>query len=152
MSHEWSWMDVSGFADGDTDFAALLDASPQPVKDRFDELVMSPLVNGMVDGVLMVICGHSDRIDSGAEDHRARLLREGAASLARANSADDAVLWLLGRDWLDPPPTSWAQLPQIAVYKEGHGASALISDGGDEAARRQNRRVTFRVCRFSPDE
>lgn len=152
MIHEWTLMDVDGFGDSETDFAALLAASAQAVRDDFDNTIMSPLVNGMVDGVLMVIAGHADRIDDGAEDHRARLLREGEVSFARANSAEDAVLSLLGRDWLDPPPATWDELPQIAVYKEGHGASSLASDGGDEAARRKNRRVTFRVCRFIPDE
>lgn len=152
MRHEWTRMTVDGFGDGETDFAALLAASAQSVRDDFDNEIMSPLVNGMVNGVLMVISGHADRIDTGTEDHRARLLREVGASSARANSAEDAVLALIGRDWLDPPPTTWDELPQIAVFKEGHGASLLVNDGGDEAARRKNRRVTFFVCRFIPDE
>lgn len=150
--HEWIPMTVGGFGDGETDFAALLASSPQSVKDDFDNKIMSNVVNGMVDGVLIVIVGHSDRIDAGAEDHRERVLREAKLSFARANSAEDAILALLGRDWFDPPPATWDAVPQIAVLRLGDGASSMINDGGDEAARRQNRRVEFQVCRFIPDQ
>ena len=152
VNHEWSELNVSGFADGETDFRALLDASPQGLRDEFDNFVMSPLVNGMADGVLVVISGHADRIDTGLEDHRQRIGREALASSTRAQSAEDSVLAIIGEDWLDPPPATWNELREIAVYTEGHGATTLINDGCDEAARRENRRVTFRVCRFMPDE
>lgn len=152
MRHEWISMDVDGFGDGETDFAALLAASPQSVRDDFDNKIMSTLVNGMTDGVVLVVTGHADRMDSGVDDHRARLLREGDVSTDRANSAVDTVLAMIGRDWLDPPPTSWEELPQIAGHLDGHGASWLINDGGDEAARRKNRRVSFSACRFFADE
>lgn len=132
VNHEWSELNVSGFADGG--------------------FVMSPLVNGMADGVLLVISGHADRIDIGPEDHRQRVAREALASSERAQSAEDSVLAIIGSDWLDPAPATWHELRQIAVCTEGHGATTLINDGGDESARRENRRVTFRVCRFVPDE
>lgn len=152
MSHEWIWMDVDGFGDGETDFAALLASSAQSVRDDFDNKIMSTLVNGMVGGAILVITGHADRVDTGAEDHRARLLREGEISAVRANSAADTILAMIGRDWLTPAPGSWEELPQIAGHLDGHGASTLVNDGGDEAARRKNRRVSVGVCRFTPDE
>lgn len=148
MLHEWTLARVDGFAAGETDFAARLAASSQSVRDDFDNNVMSPLVNGP-DGVVLVIIGHSDRVDTGA-DHRTCLQLEVQASEDRANSADNAVLAMFA-DWLTPAPTSWSDLPHIAAILLYHGASSLRSDGGTEEQRKLNRRVEFQVCRFTPD-
>ena len=148
MRHEWTRISVDGFASDEVDFAARLAASPQSVRDDFDTNVMSPLVNG-VDGVILTIAGHADRLDTG-EDHRTCLQREGQVSYERAVSADKAVFAMLG-DWLTPAPATWDELPQIAAYLLGRGALGLISEGESEDERRRNRRVEFQICRFITD-
>lgn len=152
MRHEWTFMTLDGFGDGDTDFAARLAAADQSVRDEFDANIMFPMINGMAEGVVLVVAGHADRIDNGAEDHAARLRREGDASYARAVSAEDEILVKIGTDWLDPPPASWDELPEIAVLRQGRGATALAVEPADEADRQRNRRVALQVCRFFPDE
>lgn len=145
MRHEWTRLTIDGFASGEVDFAARLAASNQTVRDDFDRLVMSPIVNG-ADGVVVTICGHSDRVDTGAS-HIACLQLEADASRQRANSAD-AVIFAKLSEWLDPAPTSWDDLPQVATYWFGNGANLLAVNPTNEDDRRRNRRVEFQVCRF----
>lgn len=149
MRHEWTKLAVDGFESGEVDFAARLAASSQTVKDDFDRLEMNPLVNG-VDGVVLTICGHSDRVDTGAS-HIDSLQLESDSSRQRANSADAEVFAKLS-EWLDPAPTSWDELPWIATYWFGNGANLLAVNPVNEDDRRKNRRVEFQVCRFYPSD
>lgn len=147
MRHEWTKMVVDGFGSGEVDFAARLAASSQEVRDDFDTLVMSPLVNGL-DGVVLTICGHSDRVDTGAS-HIDCLRLESESSKQRADSAD-ATIFAMFAQWLDPAPVSWDALPHIATYWFGTGATKLAVNPRTEDDRRRNRRVEFQVCRFYP--
>lgn len=149
MRHEWTRLTVDGFESGEVDFAARLAASSQTVRDDFDHLVMSPLVNG-VDGVVLTICGHADRVDTGAS-HIDCLQLESESSRQRANSADATVFAKLS-EWLDPAPTSWDALPHVAMYWFGNGANRLAVNPATEDDRRQNRRVEFQLCRFYPSD
>jgi outer membrane protein OmpA-like peptidoglycan-associated protein len=148
MRHEWTFVIVDGFGTGEVDFPARLAAADQSLRDEVDSQIMSPLVNG-VDGVVLVINGHADRVDTG-EDHQTSLQREHDASRDRATSAMAAILTMIGRDWLDPGPAAWEDMPQVAVVTNFLGAVRLIDAGGTEAARRRNRRVELAVCRFIP--
>lgn len=150
MRHEWATMDVDGFATGEVDFPARLAAADQSVRDQLDTLIMGPLINSSVDGAILVIDGHSDRVDTG-QDHQTCLELERVASMQRAKSAADAILAMIGRDWLDPAPTSWSDLPYLAVMVTWSGASFLNAVPVDEAARLKNRRVTFELCRMIAD-
>lgn len=151
MRHEWTdEVVVAGFGSGEVDFAARLAASPQSVRDALDEVILSTLMNSP-DGAVLFTEGHSDVVD-GAQDHRTKLKLEMDASHARMRSADAHVLAMIGRDWLSPPPSTWADLPWIAVVGVPAGAGSRLSDGLDEASRSQNRRVALRVCRFVADE
>ena len=149
MRHEWTTTIVDGFGAEEVDFATRLAAADQSVRDQVDNLILSPLVNGM-DGAVLIIRGHADPIDSGG-DHRTLLQREGEASLHRAQSAMDTILAMIGRDWLTPPPQAWEDLPYIAVVPSANGAGERIDDGQSEDARKRNRRVFLGVCRFIPD-
>ncbi|WCM55954.1 hypothetical protein [Microbacterium sp. EF45047] len=148
MQHEWTFAVVDGYATGEVDFARRLAESDQSVRDEVDEKIMSPLVNG-TDGAVLVIQGHADRIDSG-ESHAVALEQESDISKARANSAFDEILAMIRRDWLDPGPASWEELPHIAVVVSPHGASMRVDESGTEAGRLRNRRVYLAVCRFIP--
>ena len=150
MRHEWTFVVVDGFGSGELDFEARLAAADQAVRDEVDDLIMSPLVNG-VDGSVLLVQGHADRVDTG-EDHQTCLRLERDASRARASSAAATVLMMIGRDWIDPPPTSWSELPQIGVSESAHGATTMVDESGSETGRLQNRRVILAVCRFFPDE
>ncbi len=57
---------------------------------------------------------------------------------------------MIGRDWIEPPPTGWAELPQIGVVVSAHGASMRADDSGTESGRLRNRRLYLAVCRFVP--
>lgn len=148
MRHEWTFVVVDGFSTGEVDFAARLAAADQSVRDEVDSQIMSPLVNG-VDGVVLVINGHADRVDTG-EDHATSLQLEHDASRDRAASAMDTILMMIGRDWLDPGPTAWEDMPQVAVVTNYLGAVRRVDTGGTEPARLRNRRVDLAVCRFIP--
>ena len=52
MRHEWTFVVVDGFGSGELDFEARLAAADQAVRDEVDDLIMSPLVNG-VDGSVL---------------------------------------------------------------------------------------------------
>ena len=148
MNHEWTYVIVDGFATGETDFEARLAAADQSVRDEVDNQIMSPIVNGL-DGAILVINGHADRVDTG-EDHKTSLQLEHDASRDRSNSAMAAILMMLGRDWLDPAPTKWEDMPHIAVATNYLGAVRLVDETGTEEGRRRNRRVELAVCRFVP--
>jgi len=150
MRHEWTTVTVDGFATGEVDFAARLAAADQSVRDQLDQVILGPLVNAVNDGALLSIEGHSDRVDTG-EDHRTCLARESDASKSRADSAGAALLTILGRDWIDPPPTTWADFPYLGVETLYFGAARLRVDPVTEQDRLQNRRVTIALCRFIPD-
>ena len=150
MNHHWTTMVLDGFAEDDVDVRAHLAAADQSVRDRLDNEIMSPLANAVAGGAVLVVDGHADRVDTGA-DHRTSLLKEKAVSHARAENAAGLILELLGRDWLDPPPTAWSDLPYLGVYVNGVGATSLVHDGGAEDDRRRNRRVLLAVCRFTAD-
>ena len=150
MRHEWTQTVVDGFASGETDFLARLAAADQSVRDDVDNLIMSPLINA-VDGAVLVIQGHSDRVDTG-QDHATCLDLEANASKDRANSAFEGLLALVGRDWLSPPPMSWADLPNVAIAVSPQGAVMLADRSGTDAGRLRNRRVYLAVCRFIADE
>lgn len=151
VRHEWTSVVVDGFASGEVDFAARLAAADQSVRDQLNDLIMGPLVNAVNDGAILIIEGHSDRVDTG-EDHRTCLDRERAASEARAKSAYNTILMMVGRDWIDPPPTDWSELPYLAVEATWSGAMFFKADPVDEAARLKNRRVTVQLCRMIPEE
>lgn len=150
MRHEWTSVVVDGFATGEVDFEIRLAAAPQSVRDQVDTLILGPLANA-VDGAVLVVEGHADRVDSG-EDHRTSLELERSASGNRAGSAVRALLMMLGRDWIDPPPASWEEVPWIGTNTSLHGATMLVDDAGTEEGRLRNRRVVLAVCRFLPDE
>lgn len=150
MRHVWSEVIVDGFESDETDFAARLAASPQSVRDLVDSEIMSPLVNG-IDGVLLTVTGCADVVDTG-EPHRTCLAKEVEASVARSKSATAAILDMIGGDWLNPPLTTWADLPYIGVYDDGLGASALVDPGTTDEARRRNGRVVLGVCRFVAED
>ena len=98
---------------------------------------------------MLLIGGHSDRVDTGAS-HADSLHLERDAAWDRATSARDTILMMIGRDWIDPPPTSWADLPQIGLAVNTHGATVLVDETGTEEGRLKNRRVRLEVCRFLP--
>lgn len=149
MQHDWAVVDVDGFASGEVDFPTRLAAADQSVRDELDTKIMGPLVNAVNDGAILIIEGHGDRVDTG-QDHQTCLELERVASMQRAKSAYDAVLAMLGRDWIDPPPTSWSELPHLAVVCTWSGATLLKAVPTDEASRLKNRRVTFELCRMIP--
>lgn len=148
MRHEWTMLAVDGFASGEVDFGARLATSSQAVKDDFDRLVMSPIVNG-ADGVFLMVVGYSDRVDTG-QSHAESLRIENEASKQRAESAEATVVTKLA-EWLDPAPTTLEQVPNLASNVFGTGASLLYVEPISEDDRRKNRRVGFAVCRFLPD-
>lgn len=150
MRHEWTGIVVDGFGSGEVDFAQRLASLPQEFRDEFDEVIMRPLINGVNGGVILTINGYADRVDTGAS-HRDALQLESDAGWRRAKSAEDSVFAMIGRDWIDPAPSSWDDLPYIAVYSQSRGAVWLLDHGGDESARRRNRRVELRVCRHLAD-
>jgi flagellar motor protein MotB len=141
---------VDGFIANEIDLERHLAAAGQSWRDDVDNRIMSPLMNAP-DGAVLVVQGHADRVDTG-EDHRACLKKEHDASRARAVSAVDTILMMLGRDWISPPPTDWDQLPWIAVHASWSGAAMLVDPGDTEQAALRNRRVELSVCRFFPDE
>lgn len=149
VQHRWTSIVVDGFASGEVDFAARL-AADQSVRDRLDEQIIGPLVNAVNDGAVLLIRGHSDRVDTG-EDHRTCLDRERAASEARARSAYASVLTIIRRDWL-PALTDWSDLPYLGVQVTWSGAVGLGADPVDEASRLKNRRVTMDLCCLIGDE
>lgn len=151
MRHEWATVHVDGFSSGEVDFAARLAAADQSVRDELDATIIGPLINAVDDGAILVIDGHSDRVDTG-QDHRTSLELERVASMQRAKSASDAILMLIRRDWLDPGPTDWSDLPHLAVMVTWSGATFLRADPVDESDRLKNRRVTFELCRMIPEE
>lgn len=148
MRHEWTQVTVDGFGAEETDFLPRLAASPQSVRDDFENLIMSPLVNSP-DGAVLLIEAHSDRVDTG--DHHANLNLERKVSTARRISAENAVLAKFG-EWLMPGPTAWSQLTTLGVFATGVGANVPVDDADSEVAALRNRRVIFRVCRFFADE
>src|SRR5688500_16972496 len=105
MRHEWTYVIVDGFGTGEVDFEARLAAADQSVRDEVDNQIMSPIVNG-IDGAILVINGHADRVDTG-QDHKTCLQLEHDASRDRASTAMATILMMIGRDWLDPGPTTW---------------------------------------------
>lgn len=149
MRHEWTRCTVDGFGSGEVDFARQYARLSAEDKAAFDANVMSPIVNG-VDGVFVVITGHSDRVDSGGA-HKDLLRQEGLASWERADSAQKTLLSLIGKEWLTPGPSSWGDMPQVALSVSAAGAVRLLEDGGDEVMRKRNRRVEIEVCQFIPD-
>jgi|JI10StandDraft_1071094.scaffolds.fasta_scaffold43023_5 flagellar motor protein MotB len=151
MRHEWTAVTIDGFATGEVDFAARLAAIDQRMRDMVDELIMGPLVNAVNGGAVLSIEGHSDRVDTG-EDHRTSLALERDASRLRAQNAEATILMMLGRDWIEPPPTSWAAMPYLAVETLYFGATRLSVDPTNEEDRRQNRRVELILCRFISDD
>jgi hypothetical protein len=67
------------------------------------------------------------------------------------HSAHAEILHMIGRDWLEPSPSRWEDLPNLAVQGTAVGASQLLA-GTSEADRLKNRRVYLAVCRFIGDE
>lgn len=147
MRHEWTdIISVDGFRSGETDFAQRLAAAEQRVRDAVDDVILSALMNSP-GGVLLLIAGHSDRVDTG-ESHQACLAQETKASQDRAVSADKALLEMLSRDWLSAPVTEWGELPWVGVVTVGFGATHRRDTSGTDAGRLLNRRVDLAVCRF----
>jgi flagellar motor protein MotB len=150
MRHEWTESVVDGYATDEVDFPSRLQAAGQSVQDDVDNQIMSPLANA-IDGAMLLIEGHADRVDIPGLSHAECLQREANASRSRAESALDAILVMLG-DWITPAPASWSDYPQVGGHAPGLGATHLVDTSGTEDARRRNRRVVLRVMRFFPDE
>lgn len=147
MRHEWNNVVVDGFAVDDFDFAGRLAASGQSKRDEVDTLILGPLVNAVNIGATLVITGYADRVDTG-QDHRTSLQKETFNSWQRGWFAAEAILNMIGRDWLSPPPTTWDDLPYVGLKVSGAGATNLQDDAGTDVARLKNRRVELSLCRF----
>ena len=115
MRHEWTTATVDGFGSGELDFEARLAAADQAVRDQVDDLIMSPLVNG-VDGAVLLIRGHADRVDTG-QDHATCLQLESDASRARARSAGETILMMIGRDWISRRRPVGVRCPRSAFRR-----------------------------------
>lgn len=149
MRHEWTKWVLDGYEADAVDFLARLGAASQAARDELDDLILSPLINSVNEGAVLVVQGHADRVDTG-EGHAICLQREMRVSWTRAESATNGILELIRRDWLSPS-TTWDDLPYLGVHDVALGAGHHVDDSGSDDGRRKNRRVVVQLCRIVAD-
>jgi hypothetical protein len=148
---------IDGYASGETDFATRLSNSPPEVQDEFNLTVVSPLLAVLASSdqtAVLIIQGHSDRVDTPGLSREQCRLQELQASIDRANSATHGVFQIIASKVPDPQsfPTDWADLNQVVVSPKAAGAAMLVNSDASlsEEQRKRNRRVAFTLVTFLP--
>lgn len=147
-------LDIDGFDDGESDFAARLLKSPN--QQEFIDNVINQLVATMASDAetcVVLIIGHSDRVDDEAFTRELRRFRELRVSEERAQSAkaevERRVIAELAALGLTVEPQMKAR---IQVITTSSGAAQLANPGDvlTPTNRKENRRVHFSTVRFVP--
>ena len=148
---------IDGYASGETDFPTRLSESPGEVQNEFNLTVISPLLAVLASSdqtAVLIIQGHSDRVDTPGLSREACRLQELQASADRAKSADDGVFKIIASKVPDPQsfPADWADVSQVVVSTKVTGAALLVNSDTSltEQQRKQNRRVIFTLATFLP--
>jgi len=146
---------IDGYGSGETDFLTQLDRVPDSVREEFNNLIFTRLVEVWSTNdqtAVLSMEGHSDRVDTDGLSREQRRIEELTASVNRVNSAGDGIFQLLA-NWFGPGfPADWADLSQVAVgFVASGGAALLHSDPSlSDAQRRANRRVVLHLMSFVP--
>jgi hypothetical protein len=148
---------IDGYGSGETDFVTRLSLSPFEIQDQFEATITSRLISvlGSSDqAAVLVIQGHSDRVDTQGLSREQRRVQELQASADRAQSADAGVFQIISIRIPDPQsfPQDWANVNQVAVMRRVAGAAMLVNsdESLSEDQRKQNRRVILTLIRFFP--
>ncbi|MFF4603740.1 hypothetical protein ACFY12_13520 [Streptomyces sp. NPDC001339] len=157
MTHQDVEFSVEGYGDHKTDFKELFDALNSGIQNLiFDEVVI-PAASAESEAAgrfcVVVILGHSDRVDTPGRTPEQRRADELTVSTGRAESAKD---WLFGQIAElvlaagGIVPADIASLQNVSLRTAACGSADLKHlIPSDPAQRAENRRVQFMVSTFS---
>jgi hypothetical protein len=154
MAKHFTEIIIDGFNSGETDFATRLQQSG--MEQAFLDTIVSPVVDTMTSAtetVIILVNGHSDRVDDAGLSREQRRVKELTASAERTDSAKAEVL---RRVQVQLAAQGLAVAPQMSdrvQFVDISSGAAQLEKSGDILSnedRRINRRVILRTLRFVP--
>ena len=148
-------MILAGYGSGEIDFMMRLGQSDELVRTEIDNKILFPLLavlNSPDQSAVLVIVGHSDRVDTEGLTREQRLKQELRASEDRAFNDVEAVKQIIRDNLPRFAPLDIDPIQQLTFVMIPSGAAQLMepAEGLSEEQRRLNCRVQMGLVRFQP--
>lgn len=147
---------LAGYGAGEIDFMVRLGQASELIGVEIDDKIFFPLLavlNSPDQSAVLVVVGHSDRVDTEGLTREQRRQQELKASEDRAFNAVEAVKQIIRDNLPEFAPLDIDQLQQLTFVIIPSGAAQLLAsaEGLSEEQRRLNRRVQMGFVSYQPE-
>jgi flagellar motor protein MotB len=146
---------LAGYGAGEIDFNVRLEQSSEQARISVDDKIFFPLLavlDSPDQSAVLVIIGHSDRVDTEGLTREQRRQQELKVSEDRAHNAFEAVKQIIRENFPEFVPLDISDLPQLTFVIISSGAAVLLEPAEvlSEEQRSLNRRVQMALVRYQP--